>query len=97
MGIYDADTHALVYSDRKEKGSEDYGSFSAILPYGTYLCVFLGYSDNRRADLSSPTNILFTDNFVPNCFCKTLTVEVKAATAVAQPWYLNAPWPTSCW
>lgn len=78
MAVYSVGTNTLITNERKENGDEGYGSFSATLPYGTYNIVFLGYSDKRRAELDSPTNIVFTDNFVPNCFCRTLPLTVDA-------------------
>ena len=80
MAIYQAATHALVSNTQTAKGSENYGSFSATLPFGDYNIVFLGYNGSRTAQLTSPESIQFADFYVPDFFYKTLPLSVNAST-----------------
>ena len=83
MAVYDAVADTLVNLVQQKKGEDGYGSFSATLPYGKYNVVFLGYQGSRIANMNSPTNICFADDYVPNLFhkCVTLTIEQKENTA----------------
>lgn len=84
MAIYDASTNALVSKTQTAKNSDGYGQFSATLAYGQYTVVFLGYDGTRTADMSKPTDIVFTDQYVPNMFYKTIQLTVSAASTDAQ-------------
>lgn len=84
FAVYDADGKCIV-SQLQDKGAADYGSFQASLPYGHYTMVFLGYSGSEAVNLSMPTHISFGDDYVPNCFLRTLTVDVDASSTGAQP------------
>ncbi|MBR4757750.1 MAG: hypothetical protein IK084_02970 [Bacteroidaceae bacterium] len=66
IAVYDSESHALITSEQKNTGDEDYGSFSVTLPYGNYIVVFLGYAGSRQANLSSIESICFADNYVPD-------------------------------
>ena len=79
MVIYDAATDAVVSQVRQTKEDENYGSFSATLPFGEYHVVFLGYDGLRKAIVDSPTDICFDDDYVPNFFYNNtlLTINKK--------------------
>lgn len=75
--IYDAENDTVVIHQHQKKGEEGYGTFSALLPYGSYNIVFLGYESKRReAKVDDITAICFEDNFVPHFFSKKLPVTI---------------------
>lgn len=84
MAVYDSDADTLVSHQHQAKGDNSYGTFSATLPYGKYNVVLLGYEGSRQAIVTSPTNICFPDNFVPNFFYKTLAVTIDKPETAAQ-------------
>ncbi len=86
LGIYDANTLQLVTDTVTQYyTSSDFGTFSVTLPYGEYKVLVLGYTNTRQPDMSDPTAIVFTDNFVPNLFSNnTLDLTVDATTEISQ-------------
>lgn len=84
MAIYSAISNELVTNIHQNKGDNGYGSFSAVLPYGTYNVVLLGYEGTRVADVSNIEQICFADNFVPNFFYKRLQVTIDKPEVEAQ-------------
>ena len=84
MGIYDAENKTLVSSEQKNKEDSGYGGFSATLPYGDYIIVFLGYTGSRQANMESPTNIYFADNYVPDLHYKTINLTISSSEAGTQ-------------
>lgn len=84
MAIYNASSHELVNSKQTESGDDTYGKFSATLPYGDYVFVFLGYDGSRKAVLDNPESISFANDYVPNLFLKTVELNVSAETAASQ-------------
>ena len=77
MAIYDASSLEIVDSVKTAKGDEGYGSFSATLPFGDYIVVFLGFDGSKVSSLKQIKNIGFTDAYVPNFFYKTLSLTVS--------------------
>lgn len=76
--IYDAENDTVVIHQHQKKGEEGYGTFSALLPYGSYNVVFLGYESQRReAKVDDITAICFEDDFVPHFFYdkKPITID----------------------
>lgn len=76
--IYDAENDTVVIHQHQKKGVEGYGTFSALLPYGSYNVVFLGYESQRReAKVDDITAICFEDDFVPHFFYdkKPITID----------------------
>ena len=73
MGIYDADTKALVSSEQKHKDDNGYGGFSATLPYGDYIIVFLGYTGSRQATWSRPRTSTLPTTTCPTCTTRPST------------------------
>ncbi|MBO4612738.1 MAG: FimB/Mfa2 family fimbrial subunit [Bacteroidaceae bacterium] len=84
MAVYDANTDTLVSHQHQAKGANGYATFSATLPYGKYNVVLLGYEGSRQAIVTSPTNICFADDFVPDFFYKTLAVTIDKPETTAQ-------------
>ena len=87
LGIYDAKTHQLVQDVETQNASdnnEKYGSFSVSLPYGEYVLIFLGYDGSRLANMENPQAIVFADEYVPNLFCKTITLKLDPNTPQTQ-------------
>ena len=80
IAIYDSESHALITSEQKNVGDEDYGSFSVTLPYGNYIVVFLGYEGSRQANLSFIERICFADNYVPDLFLKKIDLSISSST-----------------
>lgn len=80
MAVYDAEGQ-LVQSQKQAKGDKNYSTFDALLPYGSYTVVFLGFNGSHASDLSTPTAITFEDNYVPNCYCYSTDVTVDASTS----------------
>ena len=84
--IYDAENDTVVIHQHQKKGEEGYGTFSALLPYGSYNVVFLGYESQRReAKVDDITAICFEDNFVPHFFSKKLPVPIDKPETEATP------------
>lgn len=85
LAVYDAATlKPATEAKIQDSGQTGYGSFSLTLPYGDYVIVFLGYDNNRTPNLSDPRNITFTDNYVPNLFCKSLNLKVDESAQGVQ-------------
>lgn len=84
IAVYDSESHALITSEQKNTGDEDYGSFSVTLPYGNYIVVFLGYAGSRQANLSSVESICFADDYVPDLFLKKIDLNVSASTTTTK-------------
>lgn len=84
MGIYKQETYELVEVQHIAKDEEGYGSFSANLPYGNYLFVFLGYQGSRKAQMESPTEIHFADDFVPHLFYAQTGMTVSSENGTQQ-------------
>ena len=84
MGIYDAVTHELIDSVKTQSGDGNYGSFSATLPYGEYIVVFLGFEGGKASHLKNLNSIQFAENYVPNFFYKTLNLTVSPSTSGSQ-------------
>ena len=84
MAVYDATTSELVKSKQTTQDDNGYGSFSVTLPYGNYTIVFLGYDGSKLANLTSPTNIFYSDSYVPNFFYKTISLTVSSSESAAQ-------------
>lgn len=76
MAIYDAESNELVDHVHKGYDEEGYGQFSAVLPFGSYNIVFLGYEGSRQANVESPTGICFPDDYVPHLYYKTLPLTI---------------------
>ncbi len=83
MGIYDATTNAMVSIVQQSNGDSDYGTFSAQLPYGSYTIVFLGYTGSRQANMESPTDIYFADNYVPDLLYKTISITISSSESAS--------------
>lgn len=84
--IYDAENDTVVIHQHQKKGVEGYGTFSALLPYGSYNVVFLGYESLRRvAKVDDITAICFEDDFVPHFFSKKLSVTIDKPETEATP------------
>ena len=84
MGIYNAETKELISSEQKHKDDAGYGTFSVTLPYGDYTIVFLGYTGSRQANMESPTNIYFSDNYVPDLMYKTVNLTIASSETATQ-------------
>ncbi|MBP5381034.1 MAG: hypothetical protein J6Y39_04820 [Bacteroidaceae bacterium] len=84
IAVYDSESHALITSEQKNTGDEDYGSFSVTLPYGNYIVVFLGYAGSRQANLSSVEGIYFADNYVPDLFLTKIDLNISASTTTTK-------------
>ena len=84
IAVYDSESHALITSEQKNVGDEDYGSFSVTLPYGNYIVVFLGYEGSRQANLSSVESICFADNYVPDLFLKKIDLSISSSTTTTK-------------
>ena len=84
MAIYDASSLEIVDSVKTVKGSEGYGSFSATLPFGDYIIVFLGFDGSKASSLKQIQNIGFSDAYVPNFFYKTLPLTVSPSSTGSQ-------------
>lgn len=80
MAVYNSDGQ-LVTSQKQNKGDKGYGTFEALLPYGSYTLVFLGYDGTHAADLSSPTAITFADGYIPNCFCYGAPITIDETSS----------------
>lgn len=75
----------------QESGDEGYGTFSLKLPYGTYSLVFFGYNGSKMVEISSATDVHFSDGYVPNCFYKHLTLNVDENTQATHGIVLERP------
>lgn len=67
LAVFDSEGK-LVNENIQTNGEKEYGNFTTTLPYGTYTLVFLGYNKDNEVIFTSPTDISFSDNYVPNCF-----------------------------
>ncbi len=84
MAIYDASTLQLVDSIKTKSGDSGYGSFSASLPFGDYVVLFLGFDGSRQSILKNIQSIGFTENNVPNLFHKVINLTVSPSSATSQ-------------
>ncbi len=85
LGVYNAETHALVADTITQCRTESgYGTFTITLPYGDYKLLFLGYHNDHFPDMTDLEAITFTDNYVPHLFSKVLDLTVDDETASSQ-------------
>ncbi len=85
MAIYDATSNELIDCQQLVPTSDNYGQFSATLPYGDYRFVFLGYEGSRTAHLDTPSNIYFDDSYVPDFFFRTLVLTLSESSEEETP------------
>lgn len=76
LAVYDAEGN-IYTTVEQNRGDDGYGTFSLNVPYGKYSFVFIGYDGSHAVQFNDPTRITFTDNYVPNCFCSTLTTTIS--------------------
>ncbi len=84
FAVYDASSLELMQTETTNSGDDDYGTFSLTLPYGKYILVFLGYDGSRTANMENPKSISFADEFVPNLFLKSMTMDISSTTSESQ-------------
>lgn len=90
LSVFDVN-NKLVHEIKQEKDSNGYGKFSLSLPYGTYTLVFFGYNGSRLVEISSPTDVHFTDGYTPNCFYKSIPLTINKETQTNQDVVLERP------